>query len=96
VSYRRSQEVHVFSARWLAEHRAALADCGVPSGIGTSQRRWSYAVMHAHDPETGWKVTWLSDQQARELLALLDPHFPSTIGVWLVEELRRHVESVKK
>jgi hypothetical protein len=91
MGYRRSSDEGVFSSRWRIKHRAELAECGIPSEVAGDDRRWTYVLLHGDDLETGWEASWISDEQARRLLALLDPHFPNPIGVWLVESLQRRL-----
>ena len=89
MAYRRSQDDGVFSSRWRIKHRADLTDCGIPSDIAGDDRRWTYVLLHGDDVESGWSELSLSDEQAGKLLALLEPHFPNPIGIWLVEGLQR-------
>jgi hypothetical protein len=89
MAYRRSQDEHVFSSRWRLKHRSDLADCDIPSDIAGDDRRWKYVLLHGDDIESGWSESLLSHEQATKLLALLEPHFPNPIGIWLVEALRR-------
>ena len=89
MAYRRSQHDGVFSSRWRIKHRADLTDCGIPSDIAGDDRRWTYVLLHGDDVESGWSELSLSDEQAGKLLALLEPHFPNPIGIWLVEGLQR-------
>lgn len=89
MAYRRTQDQGVFSSRWRIQHGSDLADCGIPVDIAGDDRRWIYVLLHGDDIETGWTESWLSDEQATKLLALLEPHFPNAIGIWLVELLQR-------
>ena len=89
MAYRRTQNDGVFSSRWRIRHRGDLADCGIPPDVAGDDRRWKYVLLHGDDVRTGWLESWLSDQQAAELLALLEPYFPSARGTWLVEALQR-------
>ncbi len=93
MAYRRSNETDPFSSRWRIKHRADLADCGIPPDIANDDRRWRYVVLHGDDLVSGWSETWLSDEQATKLLALLEPHFPAPSGIWLVEALQRRLRS---
>ena len=89
MAYRRPDDDGVFSSRGRIAHRAELADCGIPPYVAGDDRRWAYVLLHGDDLETGWSESWLSDEQATKLLALLGPHFPNAIGIWLVEALQR-------
>ena len=90
MAYRRPKDDGVFSSRWRIAHRADLADCGIPPQVAADDRRWLYVLHHGDDElETGWSVSWLSDEQVTKLLALLEPHVPNAIAVDLVQDLRR-------
>ena len=90
MAYRRSNDDGVFSSRWRIAHRAELSDCGIPSDVAGNDRRWLYVLFHGDDLETGWSESWLSDEQASKLLALLEPHFPNPVCIAdLVDALRR-------
>jgi hypothetical protein len=89
VAYRRPNHDGVFSSRWRIAHRAELADYGIPSDVTGDDQRWSYVLLHGDDLQTGWSASWLPEEHAAKLLALLEPHFPNPIGVWLVEALQR-------
>jgi hypothetical protein len=89
MAYRRSQNDGVFSSRWRIKHQPELVGCGILSGIAGDDRRWTYVLLHGDDLESGWSESWLSEEQARKLLALLEPQFSEPIGIGLVEALRR-------
>jgi len=89
MAYRRSSDNDVFSSRWRIAQRSELIEYGIPPDVAGDDRRWSYVLLHGDDPATGWAGPWLSDQQAKCLLALLEPHFANPIGVTLVEALQR-------
>ena len=47
-------------------------------------------LLHGEDClGTGWDVSWITDQQANELLDLLLPHFSNETGIDLIRLLRR-------
>ena len=89
MAYRRPQDEGVFNSRWRIKHRPDLAACGIPSDVAGDDRRWAYVLLHGDDLESGWSESWLSDEQANKLLALLEPHFQDPVGIWLVEALQR-------
>ena len=90
MAYRRPKDDSVFGSRWRIAHRADLADCGIPPAVAADDRRWLYVLHHGDDElETGWSVSWLSDEQATKLLALLEPHFRNHASIELVEALQR-------
>ena len=92
MSYRRSNEAGVFSSRWRIAHRADLVRCGIPYDVTESDRRWTHALLHGFDPQSKWGSSSLSDQEARELLALLRSHFENSVGIWLAEDLLKRLE----
>jgi hypothetical protein len=89
MAYRRSKDQDVSGSRWRIAHRTELHECGIPSEIYGDDRRWSYVLFHGDDLETGWDASWPSEQQAEKLLALLERHLDDTVGVELVDVLRR-------
>jgi hypothetical protein len=53
-----------------------------------------YVLLHGNDyPRTGWDVSWLSPQQAAELLAILQRDLPSWIGYDLVRLLQQRAQA---
>ena len=87
MSYRRPDDKGIFSSRWRIAHLSQLSECGIPADISSDDRRWTHALLHGYDPESGWETSWLSDEQANRLRELLTPHFPNPIGVGLVKDL---------
>jgi hypothetical protein len=90
MTYRRSDDEGIFSSRWRISHRSELIECGIPFDVANDDRRWTYVLLHGDDLATGWKHTWLTEQQTTKLLALLQPYFPEPVGEGLVKALRRH------
>jgi len=91
MTYRRSQETGVFSSRWRIAHRAQLAECGILGDVTNSDRLWNYVLLHGNNALSGWDTTSLSEEQARNLLELLDTELPNAIGIDLIDILRRRV-----
>ena len=76
MAYRRSNDDRPFSSRWRRKHVAELTARGIPAQIAHSDDLWRYTLNHGDDLETGWSASWLTNDQARELLAFLQPFFP--------------------
>lgn len=94
MTFRRSSDDAVNSARWLARNRAELAARGIPSEILDNARAWNYTLLHGDDAlGSGWSVTWLSQDQCRSLLTLLSKDLTSDVGLDLVRKLRQIVDA---
>ena len=92
MAYRRSESVGVESSRWRLSHRPALVECGIPTAVVDSDRRWAYVLLHGSDEfGTGWTPSWLSVEQAARLLRLLEAHIADDAGLDLVAALRRRL-----
>lgn len=91
MAYRRSDDPGPFGSRWRLTHRGELTALGIPADIASSDERWRYTLSHGDDLKSGWDESWLTDDQARELLAFLNPLFPNTVAVDLVVRLRRRL-----
>ncbi len=94
MSFRRSNNTGLFSSRWRIAHRSLLGECGIPTEVADSDRRWSYILLHGDDyPGIGWDVSWITPRQATELLNVLAENFPSEIGLDLVRLLRQRAHA---
>jgi hypothetical protein len=89
MTYRRSDESGVFSSRWRLDNRSRLHALGIPTEVTDSGKRWAHLLLHGYDPESKWELSWLSDSQGAALLEFLDPQVPNSMGIWLIEDLRR-------
>jgi hypothetical protein len=96
MAYRRPNDNGVFGSRWRLAHRAQLTACGVPAEIAASDKRWRYVLYHGDDPQSGWDETWLSNDQARNLLAFLGPLLPNPVGADLVERIQRRIDKLDR
>ena len=75
-------------------NRTLLDVCGVPDAIADSDRQWAYVLLHGDDHlGTGWDVSWISPQQAAELLAALVHELPFEARYELVWFLRQRAEA---
>ena len=75
---------------WRAKNSLALTKLGIPACIVQDQRRFLFAVQEGFDWQSEWKASWISDEQAPELLRLLEEAFGN--GFDLVAGLRRRVQ----
>lgn len=91
MSFRRSEDSGVTSSRWRLANRGILVECGIPTEVANSDRRWIYLLLHGYDPVSGWKVSWITPQQASRLLALLEPEFPPDNSYDLMRCLRQRI-----
>jgi hypothetical protein len=89
MGFRRSAGEEQGSSRWRTTHRARLLACGIPAGILESDRRLTYVLLHGEELETGWDTSFLSDEQAQRLLALLKEQIPNPVGFDLIAALVR-------
>lgn len=94
MSFRRSDNTGPFGSRWRLANKSLLGACGVPAEVTDSDRRWIYLLLHGYDYcGTGWDVSWVSPQQAAELLAVLERQLSSTDGCDLVRLLRKRADT---
>lgn len=92
MSYRRSRREAREEVR-LARHREALIRLGVPPDVVADRRRWGYVLDHGDCIQGGWRVELLAEDDARELMALLQEIYPDE-HLGLVDELRWHLERI--
>jgi hypothetical protein len=70
LSYRRNRDV--FQRAWRRKHRNELIAPGLLAELVDDDRRWNHVLLHGDDElVSGWTVSWISEAQARALLALL-------------------------
>jgi hypothetical protein len=91
MAYRRPDDTGPSSSRWRLKHRGELTALGIPAEIMASDDRWRYTLDHGDDLDSGWDESWLTDEQARKVVAILGPLFPGTSGVDLVVRLERRL-----
>ena len=89
MGFRRSDDDEAGSSRWRRRHRARLLACGLPLELLESDRTLSYVLFHGDDPASGWNASWLSDEQAEQLLAFLTEVIPNATAFDLIAELQR-------
>jgi hypothetical protein len=90
MAYHRRDAAGPEGSRWRLAHRALLAECGIPDEVADSDGRWAYLLLHGSDgPGTGWRTSWVSPEQAAQLLDRLRIDLPSEVGYDLVPCLRR-------
>jgi hypothetical protein len=77
---------------WLNANRAKLLAAGIPDFLVDDERRWTYVLLHGDDElESGWSPAWITKQQAAELLALLQAHFKSRVGLDLFFAVEKRI-----
>ena len=96
MSFRRSAKaVDSDSSRWRRANRSRLVLCGIPAEVADCHRRWLYVLDHEFDPETGWRVNWLSPGRAAELAGAMarDPASLAGSGHFFMVALRQRAGS---
>jgi hypothetical protein len=91
--FRRSDSEEPGSSRWRRRHRSELLACGMPAALLDSDRALTYVLLHGDDPDSGWHSSWLSDDAAARLLALLKRIIPESTGYDLIADLKRRQRS---
>jgi len=92
MAFRRNDDESPGSPRWRLKHRAELIRYGIPDAILASDGSLNYVLLHGDDAfGTGWDSSWLSRDEAKQLLAFLQLHFPSGTGYELIRILERRV-----
>ena len=93
-SRRRENASSPESPQWRRAHLSLLLECGIPSEIAKSDRRWIYVLLHGDDElQSGLNTSWMSPPMAATLLGRLQADLPSEIGFELVACLRRRAGS---
>ncbi len=76
---------------WRKRVRSKLIEAGVPDFVVDDERRWNYVLLHGSDEfQSGWSPKWITQQQAADLLALIEARYQSE-GLDLIRELRNRV-----
>jgi hypothetical protein len=92
MSFRPASREEVGSPAWCRAHRARLLECGIPDTLVDDPRMLTYVLLHGREHgATGWTPDWLSDDEARRLLAFLRAELPNPAGYDLVDSLLRRV-----
>lgn len=79
-------------SRWRSKNRYRLVKAGIPQEIVEDDRRFWIVVQEGEDlGHTGWDTTWIGDEEAAELLSLLDEFLGKTAGWDLLFVLRKRL-----
>jgi hypothetical protein len=78
---------------WRRKLRGELLATGLPDFIIDDDRRWNYVLLHDYDPESGWNPSWITKEQARDLLQLLRSHYEQSTALWLFDSLEKRYAS---
>ena len=90
MGFSRTNQTDPTGSRWRLANRALLGKCGVPDAIADSDRQWAHVLLHGDDHlGTGWDVSWITQEQAAELLAALVHELPLEAGYDLMRLLRQ-------
>ena len=65
----------------------------MPDSVVDDEQHWNYVLLHGGD-EFGsrWDPSWITPEQAANLLALLRPRYPNPVGLLLIEALTKRSE----
>ena len=97
MSFRR-QEQDADWPRWLREHRADLAQCGLPQDAFDSELHWFQFLEHGYvqskDKHVGdwWSIRFMTLQQARSLRDFVNREYGTQVSD-LVRELEALIHS---
>jgi hypothetical protein len=68
--------------------------CGLPQQVVDSDRAWVYVLLHGDDHlSTGWDASWISANQAKRLLTILENDLENPVGYDLLDALRRRAQA---
>jgi len=77
-------------AEWRKRHRDELLTNGIPASVIDDERQWSYVLLHGADEfGGGWNPSWITKEQAGNLLTLLRPQYTNPVGLDLIRELEK-------
>jgi hypothetical protein len=79
---------------WRGKHRDELLSNGMPASVLDNERRWNYVLLHGVDEfESRWDPSWITPEQAADMLELLRSHYPNSIGLLLLWELEKRANA---
>jgi hypothetical protein len=79
---------------WRKKHRDELLRNGLPESVVDDERQWNYVLGHGADEfGTGWDTSWITRDQARRLLALLESHYTNPTGLDLIRALQTKIHA---
>jgi hypothetical protein len=77
---------------WRRTSRAELLATGLPDFLVDDERRWTYVLLHGDDLESGWSPSWITKDQAADLLRLLHSHYENRVGLELFTTLEKRID----
>jgi hypothetical protein len=82
---------------WRRKHRKQLLDAGLPDSVVDDERTWGYVLLHGDDEfGSGWNTSWITEEQASNLLRLLRSQYPSTDCYDIFPELEKRMRAAEK
>jgi hypothetical protein len=67
---------------------------GMPDSVVDDERRWIYVLLHGADEfGSGWDPTWVTKEQAENLLALLRLQYTNPVGLHLLTALEKRTNA---
>jgi hypothetical protein len=62
----------------------------MPDFLVDDERRWNYVLLHGDDElESGWSPSWITSEQAADMIRLLETHIASRAGLDLFVALEK-------
>ena len=77
---------------WRTRSRPLLLAAGLPDFLIDDERRWTYVLLHGNDLESGWSPSWITKEQATDLLHLLCSHYEKWVGFNLFVTLEKRID----
>jgi len=69
-----------------------LLAAGLPDFVVDDERRWNYVLLHGDDLESGWSPSWITKEQAGDLLRLIGSHYENRSGLDLFPTLEKRID----
>ena len=81
-------------AVWRKKCRDELLANGIPASVIDDERRWNYVLLHATDEfGSGWDPSWITKEQAGNLLTLLRTKYTNPVGLDLIMALGKRINA---
>ncbi len=79
---------------WRKKHRDELLQNGLPASVVDDDRQWTYVLLHGADEfGSGWDPTWITKEQAANLLTLVRSQYTNPAGLDLIRELEKRADA---
>ena len=79
--------------RWRSKNQYRLERAGIPHDVVVDNHRFWFVVQEGIDLcESGWTVTWITNEQAAELLSVLVEFLGGDRSWDLIDHLHRKLE----